>query len=120
MLLDLHNAYDLESLGTDLTASEVRLTFKRNDYAIDPDRLPMKVSLACTGNIRIAFNNLRGIAAPLDAEGIEIAYFDEGCDWLSFLDEDLARSQEPQGLHLSFINGLAVRIFCDEAALAAL
>ena len=117
-LIDLHNAYDLESFGTDLTGSEVRLTFTRNEYAIDPDKLPAKAALACTGNVRVAFNNLGEIAAPLNDEGIEIAYFDDGCDWLSFLDEDIARSQEPQGLHVSFINGLAVRIFCDEAAFA--
>ena len=116
--IDLHNAYDLESFGTDLTGREVRLSFTRNEHAIDPNKLPSKVTLACTGNVRVAFNNLGELAAPLNDEGIEIAYFDEGCDWLSFLDEGIARSQEPQGLHVSFINGLAVRIYCDEAALA--
>jgi len=116
--IDLHNAYDLESFGTDLAGSEVKLSFSRNEYAIDPDKLPSKVTLCCTGNVRVAFNDLGEIAAPLDNEGIEIAYFDEGCDWISFLDEELARSQEPLGLHFSFINGLTVRIFCDEATLA--
>jgi hypothetical protein len=116
--IDLHNAYDLEGLGTDLTGSEVKLSFSRNEHAIGPDKLPLKVTLVCTGNVRVAFNDLSAIEAPLDDEGIEIAYFDEGCDWLSFLDEDVARSQEPQGLHVSFINGLAVRVFCDEATLA--
>lgn len=115
--IDLHNAYDLQSFGTDLTGGEVELSFTRNKHAIDPDTLPSKVTLSCTGNIRIAFNELGEIAAPLDDEGIELAYFDEGCDWLSFLDEDTALSQEPLGLHVSFINGLAVRIFCDEATL---
>jgi hypothetical protein len=118
-VIDLHNAYDLESFGTDLTANEVSLVFTRNEYAIDPDNLPPKVSLACTGNVKVAFNNLGKIAAPLNDEGMEIAYFDEDCDWLSFLDEDNARLQEPRGLHVSFINSLAVRIFCDEAALSA-
>lgn len=113
--IDLHNDYDLDSFGTDLAGSEVRLSFTRNEHAIDPDKLPSKVSLACTGNVNVAFNNLDEIAAPLNDEGIEIAYFDEGCDWASFLDEDIARSQGPQGLHISFINGLVVRIFCDEA-----
>ncbi|MFL0356671.1 hypothetical protein ACI5KX_09325 [Erythrobacter sp. GH1-10] len=116
--IDLHNAYDLKSFGTDLKGNEVRLGFIRNEYAIDPDKLPSKVTLACTGKVRVAFNNLGEIAAPLNNEGIEIAYFDEGCDWLSFLDEDTARSQEPLGLHISFINGFALRIFCDEATLA--
>jgi hypothetical protein len=116
--IDLHNAYDLESFGTDLSGSEVKLSFARNEHASDPDKLPSKVMLSCTGNVRVAFNDLCEIAAPLNDEGIEIAYFDEGCDWLSFLDEDIARRQEPLGLHVSFINGLAVRIFCDEATLA--
>ncbi len=116
--IDLHNAYDLETFGSDLTGSEVTLSFTRNEHAIDPDKLPSKVKLACTGSVRVAFNDLAAIAAPLDDEGIEIAYFDEGCDWLSFLDEDIARTQEPQGLHIRFTNGLAVRIFCDEATLA--
>ena len=116
--IDLHNAYDLESFGTDLTGSEVTLSFTRNEHAIDPDELPSKVTLSCTGNVRVAFNDLGEIAAPLDDEGIEIAYFDDGCDWLSSLDEDIARSQGPLGLHVSFVNGLAVRIFCDEATLA--
>jgi len=115
--IDLHNAYDLESFGTDLTGSEVELGFTRNEHAIDPDKLPSKVTLICTGNVKVAFNNLGAISASLDDQGIEIAYFDEGCDWLTFLDEDIARSQEPVGLHVSFVNGLAVRIFCNETTL---
>ncbi|WP_309603234.1 hypothetical protein [Sphingomonas sp.] len=115
--IDLHNAYDFESFGTDLTGSEVTLSFTRNEHAIDPDELPSKVTLSCMGNVRVAFNDLCEIAAPLDDEGIEIAYFDEGCDWPSFLNEEIARSQEPLGLHVSLINGLAIRVFCDEATL---
>ena len=115
--IDLHNAYDLESFGTDLTGSEVELGFTRNEHAIDPDKLPSKVTLICTGNVKVAFNNLGAISASLDDQGIEIAYFGEGCDWLTFLDEDIARSQEPVGLHVSFVNGLAVRIFCNETTL---
>jgi hypothetical protein len=117
-LIDLHNAYDLEAFGTDLSGGEVNLSFTRNAHAIDPDGLPSRVTLTCGGTVRVAFNDLSAIAAPLHDEGIEIAYFDEGCDWLSFLDEDLARQQEPQGLYVSFINGFAVRIFCDEATFA--
>jgi len=116
-VIDLHNDYDLESFGTDLNGSEVRLTFQRNGCAIKPDKLPLKVALACSGNLRVAFNNLGIIAAPLGDEGIEIAYFDEDCDWRSFLDEEIAKRQEPQGLHVSFDNGFALRVFCDEAAL---
>lgn len=116
--IDLHNAYDLEGFGTDLSGGEVTLSFRRNEYAIDPDKLPSNVTLTCTGEARVAFNDLSAIAAPLDDEGIEIAYFDEGCDWLSFLDEDIARRQKPQGLHVSFGNEFAVRIFCDEVTFA--
>jgi hypothetical protein len=115
--IDLHNAYDLEGFGTDVDGSEAKLSFARNAHAIDPDTLPANVTLTCRGNVRVAFNDLTSIAAPLDEEGIEIAYFDEGCDWLSFTDEEMARQQEPQGLHVSFINGLAVRIYCEEAVL---
>jgi hypothetical protein len=115
--IDLHNAYDLESFGSDLTGSEVKLSFTQNEYAVDPDKLPSKVMLSCTGNVRVAFNDLGQIAAPLNDEGIEIAYFDEGCDWPWFLDEDIAQSKEPLGLHVSFISGLSVRIFCEEATL---
>jgi len=115
--IDLHNAYDLESFGTELNGSEVALSFVRNEHAIGPDMLPPKVTLRCTGNVRVAFNDLDAIAASLDDEGIEIAYFDEGCDWPSFLDENLAARQKPQGLHVSFINGFVVRIFCDMTTL---
>jgi hypothetical protein len=100
-----------------MSGSEAKLTFNRNGYAIDPSGLPSSVTLTCSGNLRVALNNLGAIAAPIDSAGIELAYFDEGCDWLSFLDEQIARQQEPQGLHVSFINGFAVRIFCDEATL---
>ena len=59
----------------------------------------------------------RASAAPLNDEGMEVAYFDDGCDWSSFLDEETAKRQEPVGLHVSFINGFAVRIYCDETTL---
>lgn len=59
----------------------------------------------------------RAPAAPLGKEGVEIAYFDEGCDWSSFIDEALARRQEPLGLHVSLASDVTVRIFCDEARL---
>jgi hypothetical protein len=76
--LDLHNAYDLDRFATDPNGSEVELSFSRNQHAIDPDSLPSKVTLRCTGNVKVAFNNLNEIAAPLNDKGIEIAYFDRG------------------------------------------
>ena len=111
--IDLHNAYDLERFGTDPGGGEVELCFSRNEHAFDPDRLPFRVSLRCTGNVRIAFNDLNRIAAPLNDEGIDIAYFDEAFDWPSFADEEIAAREEPDGLHVSFINGLVVRIYCE-------
>lgn len=118
-LIDLHNAYDLEHFGTSMSGSEVKLTFCRNGHAIGPSSLPLNVTLTCSGSVRVAFNNLGAIAAPLNYEGIEIAYFDDGCDWQSFLDEEIARRQDPVGLHISFVNGLAIRVFCDEATVFA-
>jgi len=116
-LIDLHNDYNLKCFGTDLTGSQVKLSFTRNEYATN-SQLPSEVTLSCTGNVSVAFNDLCDIAAPLDDEGIQIAYFDEECDWVSFLPEDIAATQHPLGLHVSFINGLVIRIFCDEAALS--
>ncbi len=116
-VIDLHNAYDLERFGTDQSGSEVELSFSRNERAIDPENLPAAVTIRCTGNVRIAFNDLNEMAAPLNDEGIVIAYFDDSCDWPSFTTEEIAARQEPLGLHVSFINGLAVRVFCDQAAL---
>jgi len=117
-VIDLHNDYDLEGFGTDLSGGEVKLRFRRNAHAYDPDNLPATATLTCGGNVRVAFNDLSAIATRLDDEGIEIAYFNEACGWLSYLDEGLARRQVPQGLYVSFVNGFAVRIFCDEAIFA--
>lgn len=102
-----------------MNGSQVDLRFQRNGYAVEPEKLPSKVTLTCTGNVRVAFNDLGAIAAPLNDEGIEIAYFNEDCDWRSFLDEEIAGRNEPQGLHVNFVNGLTVRIFCDEATFTA-
>ncbi|WP_269515415.1 hypothetical protein [Brevundimonas subvibrioides] len=107
--------WSLENFGTDPGGKEVKLTFTQNKHAIRPDTLPSRVMLACTGNVKLAFNDLNAIAAPLNDEGIEIAYFDEECDWLCILSAELARVQKPLGLDVRFVNGLVVRIFCDEA-----
>ncbi len=56
------------------------LTFMRNEHAIAPDRLPEKVTLDCKGNVKVAFNDLTAFAAPASDEGVEIAYFHDGCD----------------------------------------
>lgn len=117
--IDLHNAFDLTAFGTDLVGTQVVLAFKRNAHAIDPKGLPSEVALTCRGNVRVAFNDLRLLSARLDRDDIEIAYFDEGCDWPLFMDEAAAQSQEPRGLHIAFGDGLVVRIFCDEAAFDA-
>lgn len=119
-LVDLHNDYDLDRFGTDLNGTEVTLDFRRNEYAVHPEALPARVRLSCTGNLKLAFNDLCALAAPVNDEGIEVAYFDEHCDWQSLTDEKLAKTQEPRGLRLEFINGLTVRVFCDEAIFEAL
>ena len=117
-LIDLHNAYDLERFGTDLKGGEATLSFIRNGHAIDPEKLPARVTICCAGSVTVAFNDLGKIAAPLSDRGLEIAYFNDDCDWFSFLDELIAERREPLGLHVSFSDVLAVRIFCDEATLS--
>lgn len=69
--IDLHNAYDLAEFGTNLDGSEATLAFIRNAHAIAREKLPPKVTLRCTGNVQMAFNDLSAIAVPLDEEGIE-------------------------------------------------
>ena len=114
--IDLHNDYELESLGSDITGSEARLAFTQIEHA---EGLPSKVTLTCTGNVTVAFNDLRALERSLQHEGIDLAYFAEDCDWQSFIDEEMARSQAPLGLHLGFSpSDLTIRIFCDEARLA--
>jgi len=112
--IDLHNAYDLAAFGTDLDGGQASLVFSRNGHALDKNGLPSMVKLTCSGNVRIAFNDLCAVAAPINHEGIEIAYFDAECDWWSFLDEGIAQRQEPQGIYICFNNGFAIRIACDE------
>lgn len=119
-LIDLHNLYDLKHFGTDLGGETVTLEFIRIRYASDQPSLPPRVTLRCGGNARIAFNDLNLIETPLDGEGIEIAYFDRNCeDWDEFIDEHAAIGQEPLGLHVTFANGLAMRIFCEVVTFAA-
>jgi hypothetical protein len=117
--IDLHNAYDLDLLGTDVDANAATLSFSRNQWAINPEALPPKVVLRCSGNVKVAFNNLNLIVAPLNDEGIEIAYFDANCDWDSYIDETIAIQQEPIGLHVNFMNDLIVRIYCETVTFEA-
>lgn len=119
-LIDLHNCYDLETFGTDFGGTVFEMAFRQNAFAIPPHELPEMVTLSCSGNLRIVFNDLCAIAAPIVDEGIEIAYFNDECGWRSFLTEELAREWGVQGLHVSFVNGLTVRIFCDEVVLTTM
>ena len=112
-IIDLHNAYDIECIGTSEDGDAATLTFRRNQHAINPERLPERVSLSCTGNVKVAINNLNHVVGPLNEEGIEVAYFDEHCDWDSLIDEETAATQKPLGLHLQFMNELVVRIYCE-------
>lgn len=112
-IIDLHNAYEIECIGTSAEGDTATLTFRRNQYAINPKSLPDRISLRCTGNVKVAFNNLNHVIGPLNEEGIEVAYFDEHCDWDSLIDEEIAETQKPLGLHLQFMNDLVVRIYCE-------
>ena len=49
------------------------------------DRLQRVERLRCTGDVRVAFKDLSEIAAPLNDEGIEIAYFVGDDDWPQFI-----------------------------------
>ena len=52
---------------------------------------------------------------PLRGDTVEVAYFDDECDWDSILDEELADRQGFEGLHISFSGGFVLRIRADAA-----
>jgi len=117
--IDLHNLYSTSDISTDLAGDTITLAFDRDHRWKGPDALPERVLLKCSGNLRIAFNNLAGTAVPVGEDAVEIAYYDAGCGWEHFLDEDLATSQGFEGLHISFSGGLVLRITCASAEITA-
>ncbi len=113
--IDLHNLYEATSIGTDPPGRAITLKFHRDHRWPGPEGLPETVTLTCSGNLRIAFNDLVEAPVPLRNDAIEIAYYDADCPWDRFLDEGLAASQGFEGLHISFSGGLVLRIRSDIA-----
>ena len=116
--IDLHNLYDVASISTDLAGDAVTLRFQRNHQWQGPDGLPEAVILTCSGNLKIAFKNLVDAPVPLREDAVELAYYDDHCEWNAFLDEDLATKHGFEGLHISFSGGLVLRIRADIAEVA--
>jgi hypothetical protein len=113
--IDLHNLYGVVSIGTDVSGNAITLTFQRDHQWPGPEGLPEKVALICSGNLQIVFNNLVDTPVPLREDAVEIAYYDEQCEWDAILDERLATAQGFAGLHVSFSGGLVLRIRADVA-----
>ncbi|WP_428028449.1 hypothetical protein [Altererythrobacter sp.] len=116
--IDLHNLYGVASIRTDLAGDVVTLTFQRDRQWSGPDTLPEAVTLTCSGNLKMAFNDLVGALAPLRDDAVEVAYYDADCEWDTFLDEELAASQGFEGLQINFSAGLVLRIRADLAEVA--
>jgi len=113
--VDLHNLYDARRIATDRAGAIATLVFERGHRWTGSDRLPERVTLTCSGNLHIAFNDLCDAPVPLNKDAVELQYDDADCDWDEFLDERLAASQGFAGLHLSFSAGFVLRIRCDLA-----
>jgi hypothetical protein len=113
--IDLHNLYSPTIIGTDIAGDTITLIFERDHGWEGPPGLPETVTLKCSGDLKVAFNNLADVPAALREEAIEIAYYDADCPWDHFLDEDLAATQGFEGLHVSFSGGLVLRIRCAVA-----
>jgi hypothetical protein len=116
--IDLHNLYGAASISTDLSGDAVTLRFQRDHQRPGPDGLPEAVIFTCSGNLNLAFSDLLDAPVPLRDDVVELAYYNEHCDWDAFLDEDLAATQGFEGLHLSFSGGLVLRIRADVAEVA--
>lgn len=114
-VVDLHNLYSVGSISTDRAGETLTVTFRRRSGWPGPEGLPAQVTLSCSGNLKIAFNNLVDSPVLLRDDAVEVAYYDDHCDWDSFLDESLAAVQGFQGLHLSFSGGLVLRVRSDVA-----
>lgn len=113
--IDLHNLYCVAGITTDLAGGKLTVRFHRDHRWAGPDGVPDAVTLTCSGNLRLAFNDLVDAPVPLREDAVELAYYDEHCDWDFFLDEDLAAKQGFEGLHLSFSGGLVLRIRAEIA-----
>lgn len=116
--IDLHNLYGVASISTDVAGDAVTLRFQRDHQWSGPEALPETVILTCSGNVKIDFNDLVDAPVPLRDDAVEVAYYDEHCEWDTFLDEELATNQGFEGLHIGFSGGLVLRIRADVAEVA--
>jgi hypothetical protein len=123
--IDLHNLYRATSISTDVAGSAITLVFQRDHEWQGPEDLPERVTLTCSGNVKLAFNDLALLTAPLSNCAVEVAYFDGDCGWDEFLDEGLATRQGLEGLHFNFEgpdfsldDNFVLRIMCDIAEAA--
>ncbi len=103
--IDLHNLYGVASISTDGAGDTVAVRFQRDRQWSGPEALPETVILTCTGNLKIAFNDLVDAPVPLRDDAVEVAYYDEHCEWDTFLDEELATNQASRGSTSAFQGG---------------
>lgn len=108
--IDLHNLYSTTSISTDLDGAAVTVKFQRDHKWQGPDGLPERVTLTCSGDLKMAFNDLLDTPVPLGQDALEITYYNTDCAWGDYLDEDLAAVQGFEGLQISFSGGLVLRI----------
>jgi hypothetical protein len=113
--IDVHNLYHATAISTDLAGDTITFLFGRDHQLDGPPGLPEQVTLKCTGDLKIAFNDLIDAPVPLRQDAVEIAYYDSNCPWGHFLDEQLAETQGFDGLQVSFTGGLMLRIQCAVA-----
>ncbi len=117
--IDVHNLYRTTSISMDLAGDTVSLIFERDHQWEGPPGLPEQVTLRCSGDLKISFNDLVQMGVPLPEDAVEVAYYDASCPWDHFLDEDLAATQGFEGLQVSFSGGLVLRIRCATAEATA-
>ncbi len=116
--IDLHNLYRVFSISTDFAGDAATERRHRDHQWPGPEALPEAVILTCSGNLKIAVNDLVDAPVPLRDDAVEVAYYDDHCEWDTFLDEELAANQGFEGLHISFSGGLVLRIRADVAEVA--
>jgi hypothetical protein len=117
--IDLHACYAARSIATDLSGQVATVTFRRKHEWPGPAYYPAELTLTCTGNVRVAFNDLVGEGEPLTEQSVTIGYYDALCGWNEWLDEDTAAAQGFEGLQIGFSNGLVLRSGSDAAELTA-
>ena len=110
--IDVHNLYNATAISTDLAGDAITVVFKRDQQWQGRQGLPDQVTLRCSGDLKIAFNDLIDAPVPLRQDAVEIAYYDSDCPWGHFLDEQLAETQGFEGLQIIFSGGLVLRIRC--------